>query len=400
MKRTIIKVLAPIAILVAGALIAGGMVSATADDGEAKPDTPPAPLVTVAKVTPERFQVNIAAWGELRPKEQTQLSSFVSGEIIDIHDNFLQGGLVQKGEVLVVIDESDYRAALIEAKSNLAAAQANLEQELAQAEVAKEEWATVSQDKVTALALRKPQVLSARSQLQAAEAALTRAKRNLERCKVRAPYDALVVSRNIGLGQVINQGNSIGEVYNVESAEVMLPIAGFDMPFLPHNIETLTASLSIVDQTGVSLNLGDNVQRDVRIDRDLGIVDSRTRMSNLVAVLDDPYGLRTPVTQIKFGSYVKVTVPGRMLENVVTVSQDAVTNRKVWLVDSENKLVERTVTILRQEGEQVLISEGLVPGELVVTSAPDFPQNGMLVEVAKPSELEVNAVAFKTTQVN
>ncbi len=368
-----VKFGAPVFIVLFGIIIANVMVKVNAKDNEEQPEPPP-PLVTVSSVVPESYQVTIDAWGEVQPKERTQLSSFVSGEVVGIHDAFNVGGLVAKGEVLVNIDESDYEAGLIEAESNLAAAQANLEQEIALAEVAKEEWSSISKEKVSSLALRKPQLLSAKAGLKAAEAALSRALKNLERCKIKAPYDALIVSRQIGTGQVVNQGSVLGEVFNIESAEVILPVAGFDAPFLPKNIKELQAKLTVADSSQLT--------RDVKIDRDLGVIDRTTRMSNLVAVIDDPYGLRNNVPSVKFGSYVKVTVPGVILKNVISVDQEVIVNSHVWVVDGQNQLVEKEVVILREEGGQVLISKGLQAGERLVTQVPEYPQSGMQVKVS------------------
>lgn len=377
MKEKLLKIGVPFLILIFGIIVANIMIKVNAKDIEEK-EAPPPPLVTVLSVTPESYQVNIDTWGEVQPKESTQLSSFVGGEVVEIHPVFSAGGLVNKGEVLVIVDESDYQASLVEAEANLAAAQADLEQEIALAEVAKEEWATVSKEKVSALALRKPQLLSAKARLKASEAALSRAQRNLERCKVKAPYDALILSRQIGLGQVVNQGSVIGEIYNIESAEVILPIAGFDAPFLPKNFKELPAFLTVADNTQLT--------RTVKIDRDLGVVDRTTRMANLVAVIDDPYGLRSNVPAVKFGSYVKVTVPGVTLNNVVTVEQEIVINNRVWVVDQQNKLLEREVVVLREEGTQALISEGLQAGERLATQIPEYPQDGMLVEISTGTE--------------
>lgn len=375
-KSRIFSVGLPILIIAAGMIFSNVLVSVTASDAEEKDVIPP-PVVQVTSVVPESYQISISAWGELQPREITQLSSIVSGEIIDIHPAFIAGGVVTKGEVLVQIDESDYYSDLIQAESTLAAAEANLEQEIALAEVAKEEWANIPKSKVSALALRKPQLLSARAQLKAAEAAYTRAKKNLERCRVKAPYDALIVSRQVGLGQVANQGAAIGEIYNIESAEIQLPIAGFDAPFLPADLKNLTATMSVSDNSLLT--------REVSIDRDLGLIDSRTRMNNLVAVITDPYGLHSGEASVKFGSYVKVTVPGVVVDNVVRIDQEAVVDGTVWVVDDNEQLAERDVTILREEQGKVLISAGLQPGEQLVIQVPEYPQNGMQVAVSSGS---------------
>ena len=373
MNEKLLKFVAPIGVLVLGILVSIGLVKANAKDDELQKATPP-PLVAVAEVRPENYQVNIDSWGEVQPKERTNLSSFVNGEIVAVHKNFNARGVLKKGEVLVTVDESHYRAALVEAESNLAAAQSNLEQEVALAEVAKEEWASIAKDKVSALALRKPQLLSAKARLKAAEAAFSRAKRNLERCQIKAPYDALIVSRNVGLGQVVNSGSVVGELYSIESAEVVLPIAGFDAPFVPKDIQSTPAQLTVADTSRLT--------RQIYIDRDLGMVNQATRMSNLVAVIDDPYGLRSNQPVVKFGSYVKVTVPGVTLNDVISASQEVVEGDHVWVVDAEDKLVQKQVNVLREEKGMVLISGGLQAGERLVTQIPEYPQAGMLVSVS------------------
>ncbi|MCY7296151.1 efflux RND transporter periplasmic adaptor subunit [Alteromonas sp. a30] len=376
MNENLLKIGAPFVVLALGIIISIGLVKANAKDNELQQELP-APLVSVEKVQPENYQVNIDSWGEVQPKERTNLSSFVNGEIVAVHEDFYAGGLVKAGEVLVRVDESDYRAALIEAESSLAAAQSELEQEIALGEVAKEEWASVAKEKVSALALRKPQLLSAKARLKAAEAAYTRAKRNLERCQIKAPYDALIVSRNVGIGQVVNSGTAVAELFSIENAEVVLPIAGFDAPFIPKDIQSAPARLTVADKSQLS--------RDIYIDRDLGVVNQATRMSNLVAVIEDPYGLRSNVPVVKFGSYVKVTVPGVTLNGVISASQEVLEDDHVWIVDANDKLVQKKVSILREEKGLVLIGSGLEAGERLVTQIPEYPQDGMVVSISSAS---------------
>ena len=59
------------------------------------------------------------------------------------------------------------------------------------------------------------------------------ARRDLDNTEVKAPYDALVVSREIGVGQFVNIGMNTAMLHNIETAEVVFPIAGFDTEYLP-----------------------------------------------------------------------------------------------------------------------------------------------------------------------
>ena len=85
------------------------------------------------------------------------------------------------------------------------------------------------------------------------------------------------------------------------------------------------------------------------------MVDSLTRMGQLVVRVNDPYSINSAAPQLKFGSYAEVSFIGKTLENVYRLPQELVTNQTVWVVDNEQKLEPRTVAVLREEGEFFLI---------------------------------------------
>ncbi|MEL0635095.1 HlyD family efflux transporter periplasmic adaptor subunit, partial [Pseudoalteromonas carrageenovora] len=67
--------------------------------------------------------------------------------------------------------------------------------------------------------------------------------RDLDTCYVTAPYDSLVVSLNVGDGQFVTMGSQVAELNNIETAEVIIRIAGFDSVFLPERIKVITATV-------------------------------------------------------------------------------------------------------------------------------------------------------------
>lgn len=354
----------------------GGMIgiAASAGDEDEKEVVDTRPYVKVESAAAQNYQVLINSFGEVQPLEATTLSAQVSGELISWNPKFVAGGLVKRGEVLFSIEKDSYEAALLLAESELALAQSQLIEEQARAEVAKREAKNLPAAKVSDLYLRKPQVLSAKARLKAAEANIKIAKRDLRNCDVKAPYDALIISRDIGLGQFVNRGSAAGMINNVETAEVVFPIAGFDSKFLPSNLE---------NQEAIVINKGNQTfSRVGQISRDLGVVDQSTRMSQLVVRIEDPYSLKTNAPALKFGSYVEVNISGQTLENVYRLPQDLVTNKIVWVVDSENKLLPKRVEIMREEGEYFLISKGLKNNDQVVMTLPEYPQKGMEVRLS------------------
>ncbi|MCU7555239.1 efflux RND transporter periplasmic adaptor subunit [Alteromonas sp. ASW11-19] len=367
----ITKVLFPIAALAAGYL---GMlaIEATASDDIINEQVDTRPTVTVDKVEPIDFTVQLTSYGEVTPLESTNVAAQVSGEVESWNPNFIAGGVVKRGDVLFTIEKDAYEAALLQAQANLSNAQAQLIQEQAQADVAAREAKTLPDSRVTDLYLRKPQVMSAEAAVKSAQAQLRLAQRDLDNTTVRAPYDALIVSRNIGKGDYVNTGTPAAVINNIETAEVVFPVAGFDNSFLPGDMTGKQAVISVEGRQ--------SAERQAVIHRDLGVVDEATRMTHFVARLDDPYALHSDKPVIKFGSYATVTFNGRTLSDVFRLPQELVTNNKLWTLDEDNKLQSHQVTVVREEGGYFLIRGQFDPSKVVVT-LPEYPRNGMAVKV-------------------
>lgn len=188
-----------------------------------------------------------------------------------------------------------------------------------------------------------------------------------------APYDALVVSRNLGVGQFISAGSEVAVLNNIEAGEIHLPIAGFDSAFLPEKLSDLKA---LVTLDGIQ-----KTQREGKVVRDQGLIDSATRMTNVVVRISDPYGINSKQPAIKFGSYVEVNFAGKELKHIYRLPQELVNNRTVWVVNENNELQPRTVNILRAEGEFMLIAEGIEQSDQLVLTVPEYPQKGMTVKL-------------------
>tara|TARA_B100000446_G_scaffold66954_2_gene63524 strand:- start:2135 stop:3289 length:1155 start_codon:yes stop_codon:yes gene_type:complete len=367
----LMKFVLPAAILVGGYLVMKGIEVSAADvKADAPIDT--RPTVTVLSLTPETIAVTLSSYGEVNPLESTNLAAQVAGEVESWNPNFVAGGIVRRGDVLFTIEKDAYEAALLLAEANLSSAKAQLIQEEAQAEVARLEAKTMPDARVTDLYLRKPQVMSAQAAVKSAEAQLKIAARDLDNCEVRAPYDALIVSRDISKGDYVTQGMKTAVINNVEFAEVTFPVAGFDRQFVGADIIGSPATLELDAPLKTHIT--------ATIHRDTGIIDSTTRMTHFVARIDDPYALNGDKTVVKFGSYGTVVFKGKALENVYRIPQTLITSRKIWTLDEDNNLVAQPVEVIREDGTDFLI-RGNFNAKSVVMSLPEYPQEGMPVKV-------------------
>ncbi|WP_395341944.1 efflux RND transporter periplasmic adaptor subunit [Ningiella sp. W23] len=377
LKSNLLKAIGFFAIIAVAVGISTG-IQATAEDEDEKEPVDTRPTVSVEALVPLNHDVVISSFGEVKPLETTVLAAQVSGEVLSWNENFVEGGVVKRGDILFLIEPDAYEAAVLQAEAQVSLAQATLTEELARQKVAQREAKNLGANQVSDLYLRKPQVLSAQAQLKSAEASLRIAKRNLNKTQVTAPYDALVMSRQIGSGQYVTPGMTVATLSNVETAEVVLPIAGFDRPFLLDEMRGNEAVITTKDRAPI--------QRAGFVSRDLGVLDDATRMLHLVVRVEDPYSLNGNAPALKFGSYVEVSIAGKQLQNVFKVPQSLVNNRKLWVLNENDELESHQVEVIREEGSYFFISSGVNADDRMVKELPEYPQNGMQVKVKSPDQ--------------
>lgn len=342
----------------------------------AKPPADNTTLVETRTIDLSPLQIHIKSQGLVKAKYATDLVAQVSGEVIELAPAFVRGGLVKKGEVLARIDPTNYEVALENARAGLASAEAALEQEIAQSEVAKVEWEEVNDREAPALGLRKPQLEQARARVVAARAELKLAQKNLERTQIKAPYDALISERLVSLGSFLNVGAKLGQVMDVSRAEIRLPVATADLRYLPNlgvGVDvTLTADTGGVEHLWMA-----------RIVRSEGVIDENSRMHYLVAEVSDPYNLINPQTDkpdLAFGSFVVAQLAGIRLPSAVQVNRSLVRDGKV-AVYRDGKLQFKTVDIVRNFNGKSIIASGLAAGDALITTALEFPVEGMALRL-------------------
>nr|WP_283102690.1 efflux RND transporter periplasmic adaptor subunit [Shewanella abyssi] len=387
-KKQIILPVVVIAIGVAGFF---GMAALKKPPEEkAEIDTTPLVSVQTVEIKPMDFSVN--SYGVVAAKYETELVSQVNGEIVFLSEKFVRGGFVKKGDVLAKIDPSDYDAALIDAQASMASARATLVQEKAFGKVAEAEWKRIKDGVPTELSLRKPQLAQEIAKLNSSEAGLKRAKRNVERTVIKAPYDALIEARNIGLGSYVSMGSKVGKVLSTDDAEIRLPIADKELQFL-HD-KGKYAEVLLKGQFA-----GKPQVWKAKIVRSEGVIDSRSRMTYLVAEVSDPYGLNSDTNELRYGTYVTASIEGLHAGQVTEVARHLVINNQVAVLDDDNKLRYKDVNIVRQIGSKVIITDGLDAGMNLITSALDYPIEGMQLALPKEKSLDNDDSDPQPTQI-
>ena len=387
------QIIIPIIILAIG--VAGmALFSSLKKPPEEKEEVDNTPIVTVSDISVGSMTLDVSSYGIVKPKYETQLIAQVTGEIVQLSDTFLRGSFVKKGQLLARIDPSDYQAALIDAQATMATARAALEKELAQGKVAEREWKKITNTSPTELSLRKPQLAQELARVKSAQASVLRAERNLERTEIRAPYNAMIDSRDIGLGSFVGVGSKIGHVLGTAIAQVRLPVADNQLQFLINQGVNSSVNLK-------GFFAGKSTQWQAKITRSEGVIDNESRMSYLVAEINDPYKLKTvknSISPLRFGSYVNAEVLGVEISQASIVPRYLVVNGKVAILDSESTLHYVAIEIVRQQGNQVIVSNGLTDGDRMISSALDYPIEGMKLALASDEiKLEEKDVAEDQT---
>jgi len=380
----LLKIILPVLVLIGSAFAAKKMVESKPEAGR-RGAPPSIQAVEATRLKPTAYPVMLESRGTVEPTTATTLVPEVAGAVRSVSENFVSGGRFSAGDVLVELDKRDFEIALTQANANLAQARAGLQQEQAQAEVAKREWESLRQgQKPSALTLRQPQVAAARANVRSAAAQVERAQLDLDRAVLIAPYDGIVLNSDVDSGQFVNRGTPIGRIYSVEGVDVRLPLSARQIDWL--NL----APSSEGEKPVVTLSSPDS-RADVSwtgtLERVEG-VDASTQQLNIIARVSNPEA--TGQAPLRVGQFVNAKIAGRTLDSVFVIPRQALrAGDEVVLVSEDSTLKRQAVTIAWGDAEFVAVSEGLETDAVLVTTplgavADDTPVQATIDGVAPP----------------
>jgi len=322
------------------------------------------------ELSTESFRID--SQGTVRPRTQTVLSAEVSGSIVSISPKFIAGGVFKQGEVLMRIDPTNYTVAVDKGEALVAQRQIEFD---GAAKLRSQGYRAESE------------FASAAAALASAKADLVNAQRNLERTYIRLPYAGMVLSKGTDLGQFVSPGTQIGVTFATDIAEVRLPLTDQDLAFvdLPKVADITSAEGSTAPTvTLTATQKGEQVQWEARLVRSEGVVDERSRVTYAVAQLNDPYQLHGDGNVLPIGTFVAAEIAGSSAFDVIRIPRAALRGaEQVLIVDDENKIEIRTVTVLRSDQGFAYVGGGVSPGDRITTTAIEAPTNGMSVRTAE-----------------
>lgn len=355
----------PLAIAIVGAVTISVLVVAKPEPTPRPPADAPANVqVNVVAANPGMDQLAVVAQGTVTPKREIDLVAQVSGQILSVMPNFVDGGFFDSSELLIQVDDRDYQAAVLQAESRVAEAEQRLAQEQGLSRQAKREWHDLGDPTANDLFMRKPQLAAASAALASAQGDLDIAKLNLERTRITVPFAGRVKETHVNIGQFVSSGVRLATVYDSSVVEVRVPLTEQQAALinLPFTNSVSQDQLTEVRVEGVVAGVEHQWQGHlVRTD---AFVDTQTRMYNAVVEVEQPFAETVPLLP---GLFVEVFIDGKALQQVTKLPRSALYKRNLLIVlDQENKVVELPVKVLRKTADYIWV-QGDIESEALVS---------------------------------
>lgn len=376
--------LAPILILV-GTFFLIGVLGATAPKPEKKEVVAEPRRYFVEPVRQESVTLTIRTQGEVRPINQIELASQVAGRIVDLSEDFVQGGQVAAGETLVTIDDADYSLTVATAESQVAQAKRALAEEEARAELQRKQWnweELEQSERPTGLALREPHLAERKAAVRSAEAQLANARENLRRTRISVPFDGRVLERTAGLGLFVSPGQVLGTVFSTDAVQVRLALTDEQLGRLDLPLGYI-ADYEEARPVRFSANVaGERRQWQGRLVRIDAAVDPQTRLAYAYAELRDPYGANAADgVPMAVGLFVDAEIDGRAFDQALVIPREALRVRnQVYIITEDSRLAVRDVAVIDSSSERAVLRAGVQPGDKVVVSPVATVVEGLKVE--------------------
>jgi membrane fusion protein (multidrug efflux system) len=349
--------------------------------GNAPPAQPP-PEVTVIKVSTAPVTVFDDYAAQTEAVEAVEIRARVGGLLQK--QAFKDGAPVKKGDLLFVIDQELYAAALAQARADLGQAQAawlNSRQNLARLRPLLAFQAISQQDLDAAVATERADAAS----VEAAKAGVREAELNFGYTTIRAPRDGMISRALIKPGGLVNASTTLlTTLYSVDPIYATFTISEQKLVELQNRFRQHDRKTLNLPDIGLKLIDGSDYRYSGKIDFLDAAVDPKNGTLPVRLVVANPEG------ELRPGQFVRAIVPARQNPNAILVPQKAVQElqgkHSVFVVGPDNKALYRDITVGARVGNNWIVERGLKPGELVVVEGVGKVKPGIVVKPVQPAQ--------------
>ncbi|WP_300462059.1 efflux RND transporter periplasmic adaptor subunit [Desulfobacula sp.] len=378
--RLLIRIAVPVCLILAG--VAGfNYFKSREVTLKRKPPLRQAAVVETLTLEPGNYQSYVTVMGKVMPDKEIILKAQVSGEVVSISEKFVQGGLMKKGETLLRLEDSDYQIAVQKAQSAVNKALSDLAIERGSQLIAKEELKLINEVSPvemtgTDLALRKPQLVQANAVVESARADLEQARLNLSRTRVRVPFNALILEKQVDSGSLVPAQGTLATLVDVDAYQVEAVVP-------PDRL----AALRINETTGSEAIIHSQYSQQTwkgKVVRTTGKITDKSRMAGVIILVADPLGLKGTDKRppLLLADHVDVRIMGPRLENVFSLPRSLLRDGNTVWVYRSGVLEIRAVGLAWKEDGVVYVNTGIRTGDAVITSDLPAPVKGMALQSA------------------
>ena len=377
-------------------------------------------LVEVMAAQPHSVTMKVESYGTVQPRKTLKLVAEVRGQVVELLPAFEEGGFVSKDDVLARIDPRDYqldvesrqaqirqtdaelmrlRQELINLNTSIAIARNNVTLSMndldrqrnlvernvvAQSSVDKIEQQYLNnlerlQNLENQKSLIKPRRELLRAQRQMTGVMLRQAKLNLERTRIKAPFEGWVVDKMVEVGQLVNVSQVVGTIYQAGALEIEVRIPVRDLKWLP---------LPVSDENSLQAEVifeaaGERYSWPATVVRQKARMDDTTRTLPLIVRVDEKTLKDGPpaTLQLRPGMFVTVMIDGHTVDNAFVLPRHLVYGDDIVYTVIEDRLHLQPVQVLRAYRDRVIINSGLANGDLIVSTPLSSATEGMKVRI-------------------
>lgn len=368
-----------------GLRIAAPLLAVLVLNGCKKPEVvvPPPPLVEVMEVTTSQVPLSASLIGQLDSPQNVEVRARVEAFVTETP--FVEGKEVEKDQVIFVLDKGPYEERLKAAEGMLAEAKAALGKyraDVARLEPLFEKRAIPQQDLDNARA----SVQVGEASVQSALARVDATKLDVSYCTVHAPITGLIGAKQVSIGDLVGKGDPtlLATISSRDKIWFYCNVSEVEFMKAESQSGRQGAALDALPFTLILPNGEEHSEtgRLVFVDR---AVDAKTGTLRLRAEFENPRKNLRP------GMFARVRIDLGTRDNCLEVPERALVDMQgktfLWVVGDDGTATQRAVKVGEQNGSNLLITEGIKPGERIIVQGLQKAREGAPVNAMTAAQI-------------
>ena len=346
-----------------------------------------APECAVQTLQPATVNLTSSYPATIKGKQDVEIRPQVSGFITKVCVD--EGSMVRKGQVLFIIDPTQYEAAARSAKAAVATAEAAVSTQ----QITVDNKRALNKKNIISdydLAMAENSLASAKAQLASAKAQLISAEQNLGFTNVKSPSDGIVNDIPYRLGSLVSPSiaTPLTIVSDITEMNVYASLTEKELLELVRKDGSQSAAVETYPEVQLQLSDGSTYDQKGKIETISGVINANTGAVSIRATFPNSNHL------LRSGGMGNLIIPYHM-ENALVVPQKATTEiqdkKFVFLQQPDNTVKMNEITILNiDNGQEYVVTSGLKQGDLIVIENVGTLKDGQTIKPTTPAQSEAN----------